>query len=304
MRSPKRGVGQADHDRVADVGVGLQRLLDLFGEDLLAAGVDAASRGPAASACRRPRPRPSRRARPAAPSMIGRSAPTSPGPCSSRRGRAGHRDQAALAGARSHAPAVLGEHRAVRAEREGRPRPFRAGAHHRLAHAHRLGRAEAVDHLAPGKWLSSAALVLRPHIAPDEVMALMRDRSQRPGMGVQRLQHRQGEGLAGDDVIRVAPSRSASSHSSLGVEPPAGKRTTRRRRSGAEARRSGRCRASAGTGSMIDPQDGQRRRRAVRPRSRSGRGSRPSAGLPPAPRANRSSWRHITPLGMPVVPPV
>jgi hypothetical protein len=35
------------------------------------------------------------------------------------------------------------------------------------------------------------------------------------------------------------------------------------------------------------------------------RASRPSATLPPAPSTwNRSSWRHITPFGMPVVPPV
>ena len=34
-------------------------------------------------------------------------------------------------------------------------------------------------------------------------------------------------------------------------------------------------------------------------------GSTPVSGLPPAPSTlKRSSWRHITPLGMPVVPPV
>ena len=34
-------------------------------------------------------------------------------------------------------------------------------------------------------------------------------------------------------------------------------------------------------------------------------GGTPSSALPPAPSTlNRSSWRHITPLGMPVVPPV
>jgi len=34
-------------------------------------------------------------------------------------------------------------------------------------------------------------------------------------------------------------------------------------------------------------------------------GGRPNSGLPPRPSTlNRSSWRHITPFGRPVVPPV
>ena len=60
-------VGQADDDRVEHVGVGADRGLDLFGEDLLAAGVDAA-RAPAEQhdVARRRRSSPSRRARPSA----------------------------------------------------------------------------------------------------------------------------------------------------------------------------------------------------------------------------------------------
>ena len=54
-------------------------------------------------------------------------------------------------------------------------------------------------------------------------------------------------------------------------------------------------------------EEGDARRRRRRPARRAPRGrftGSPVGAPPPSPAKNRSSWRHITPLGMPVVPPV
>ena len=82
-------VGHADDDDVEHVGVRLQRGLDLFGVDLLAAGVDAhRAAAEQRDACRRPRRRAKSPGIDAALAVDRRrtSPPSSPGPCSSRAG--------------------------------------------------------------------------------------------------------------------------------------------------------------------------------------------------------------------------
>ena len=154
-----------------------------------------------------------------------------------------------------------------------------------------------------GRWSSSRSLTGWLHITPDETISAQARQVPAPGVGVQRLEQRAGEGVAHDDQngdpLRLRPARS------LGVEGPAGQRHHRAaQREQAERRSSGPCRASAGRRQ-------QHRRGACGGRD-VGRGcasmvASSSSGTgevaldQPRP---ESSCRHITPLGTPVVPPV
>ena len=201
-------VGDADGHRVGDGVVGLQHLLDLLGEHLLAAGVDAHR---------------------AAPEQRERAVGLDGGVVAGHRvalalehdeggGRLGlvlvvadrlpaaHGHPAGLAGAGLHLAAVVGDHLGVLADGElGRGARAGRGAH-RLAHAERLGRGEGVDDHHPGvvgeqrllgRLAEHHARARDDHEAREVVLA---------GRRVEGPHHRLGEGVAddGDRVHRLA----------------------------------------------------------------------------------------------------
>ena len=139
-------VVDADDEAVEDAVDALDRLLDLFGEDLLAAGVDAPGcRGRAGQRAVLRRPWPSRRGTSSARRRSrGTCGPTSPRPCSSRAARCRRRrpcrprrSRAATSRSSSVKTLVVG-HCVNLAVAVGRPFIEICDAHRALGRAHRV----------------------------------------------------------------------------------------------------------------------------------------------------------------------
>ena len=169
----------------------------------------------------------------------------------------------------------------------------------RRAHAQRLGRGEGIEQHHAGVVLEQALLgLLAPH-DPRRHDGQQAGQVPTARVVVQRAQDRLAEGVA-DDGEQLTPSRSMVSSSSTGskvrfvsvtTEPPA-----------ASVDRQGKLPVPCIWGQA--GRNGGRARCRCRPGRRPTRRRRTALPSVAVKLTTRSSWRHMTPLGMPVVPPV
>src|SRR5665213_1662751 len=299
---PEPLVVQADHQGIGHVWMAFQCRLDLVGKDLLATGVDAQRAAPVHG------DGPVRRHR----RLIAREGPPGPVPLDER-GRRGVR-----------VAQVADRHPAATSQVADDARPGPDGPEVVVEHGRALvdpqagwpervvGRASPPTWpvsdepnrsatIRPGSSSASWALVDGDRTAPPEPTAISDDRSNRSGSAARTSSS--GRAMASPTTTRaLARSASTSRQTAAGSKAPPGVVTTVPPPKSVE--KANQCPAACmngGTASAVIPG------RSTRSANSSGRVMwLPDANGSPPPMAAKkmSSWRHSTPLGMPVVPPV